>query len=165
MIISRILVPTDFSGDADRALAYALELAQPFHASVHVLHVVENPLAAGVWSSEIYTAEIAGLQINLVRDAEHRLLQSLPKVAGTVVGVTREVRTGHAAASIIDVANERSIDLIVMGTRGRTGVPHLVMGSVADRVVRTAPCPVLTIARATRQSTRRAPNKKATHAA
>ena len=65
MDIKRILVPTDFSKDAEVALAYAVALARPFNASLHVLHVVENPLAAGMWSSEIYTAEIAGLQINL----------------------------------------------------------------------------------------------------
>ena len=146
MIISRILVPTDFSSDADAALEYALEIARPFNASVHLLHVVENPLAAGVWSSEIYTAEIAGLQVNLVRDAEERLRRSLPIIAGEPVGVTREVRTGNPGRVIVDVASERLIDLIVMGTHGRTGLPHLVMGSVAERVVRTAPCPVLTLA-------------------
>ena len=142
MTISRILVPTDFSADANAAFAYAVALARKFDAPVHLLHVVEDPLAAGVWSSEIYTAEIAGLQANLVRDAEERLRRSVPDVAGTV---STEVRTGRAAKQILETAREMNVDLIVMGTRGRTGLAHVIMGSVAERVVRLAPCPVLTL--------------------
>lgn len=142
MQITRILVPTDFSVHADAAVRYALELARLFNATVHFLNVVEDPLAAGAWSSEIYTAEIAGLQMNLVRDAERRLRGSVPAHAGTV---TWEVRRGPAAKQILEAARERGSDLIVMGTRGRTGLAHVVMGSVAEKVVRLAPCPVLTL--------------------
>ena len=113
---------------------------------MHLLHVVEDPLAAGMWSSEIYTAEIAGLQVNLVRDAEDRLRRSVPENAGAV---STEVRTGNAARAILEAARERNADLMVMGTRGRTGIAHVVMGSVAERVVRLAPCPVLTLKAAT----------------
>lgn len=142
MTISRILVPTDFSDGAAAALEYAMGLAQTFAASVHLLHVVDDPLAAGVWSSGLYAAEIAGLQATLVRDAEEHLLRTVPP---TTVGVTREVRTGSPPRQIVDVARERGIDLIVMGTHGRTGLAHIVMGSVAERVVRLAACPVLTL--------------------
>jgi universal stress protein A len=142
MKITRILVPIDFSGDADAAFAYASALAATVGASLHLLHVVEDPLAAGVWSSEIYTAEIAGLQINLVRDAEQRLRGYASGKAGEI---TTEVRTGHVARAVLEFAKENAIDLIVMGTHGRTGLAHVVMGSVAERVVRLAPCPVLTL--------------------
>ena len=142
MTITRILVPTDFSDDAGAALTYALGLAQPFGAAVALLHVVEDPLAAGVWSSEVYTAQIAGLQINLVRDAEQRLKEYAAERGGPI---TTEVRTGPAAHVILDFAREQAFDLIVMGTHGRTGLAHVVMGSVAERVVRLAPCPVLTL--------------------
>ena len=142
MTITRILVPTDFSDDASAALTYALGLALPFGAAVALLHVVEDPLAAGVWSSELYTAEIAGLQINLVRDAEQRLKEYAAEQGGPI---TTEVRTGPAARVILDFAREQAFDLIVMGTHGRTGLAHVVMGSVAERVVRLAPCPVLTL--------------------
>jgi nucleotide-binding universal stress UspA family protein len=142
MQITRILVPVDFSVHSEAAMHYALELAGPFHAAIHLLTVVENPLAAGVWSSEIYTVEIAELQVNLVRDAEKRLRASVP--AG-VSNMTTEVRTGPAAKQILEAAAERGIDLIVMGTHGRTGLAHVVMGSVAEKVVRLAPCPVLTL--------------------
>lgn len=142
MTITRILVPTDFSADANAAFTYALGLARKFDAPVHLLHVVEDPLAAGVWSSEIYTAEIAGLQVNLVRNAEERLRLSVPDDAGTV---SSEVRTGNAAKQIVEAARATNTDLIVMGTRGRAGLAHVIMGSVAERVVRLAPCPVLTL--------------------
>ena len=142
MEITRILVPTDFSADADAAVVYALRLASAFGASVGLLHVVENPIAAGVWSSEVYTAEIAGLQINLVRDAEERLRKYAAEMGAAV---TSEVRTGPAARVILEFAKEHGVDLIVMGTHGRTGLAHALMGSVAERVVRLARCPVLTL--------------------
>ena len=142
MTITRILVPTDFSADADAALTYALGLAQAFGASIEVLHVVQDPLAAGVWSSEVYSADVAGLLINLVRDAEQRLRNYADGHGGPI---TTEVRTGPAARAILDFARERAFDLIVMGTYGRTGLARVVMGSVAERIVRLAPCPVLTL--------------------
>jgi nucleotide-binding universal stress UspA family protein len=102
-----------------------------------------------MWTSEIYTTEIAGLQVNLVRDAEARLNRAVPE---TAVSVSTEVRTGNAAREILAAARESKTDLIVMGTRGRTGFAHIVMGSVAERVVRLALCPVLTLKAATVRS-------------
>jgi nucleotide-binding universal stress UspA family protein len=142
MTISRILVPTDFSPHADAAFRYARELARFFRADIHLLHVVDNPIASGMWSSEIYTNEIARLQLNLLRDAEERLKRSVPPDAENV---SIDVRSGNPTAQILDVALERRADLIVMGTHGRTGVAHVLMGSVAERVLRRAPCPVLTL--------------------
>ena len=145
MTISRILVPTDFSPDADAAFAYALDLATSVGAAVDLLHVVEDPMAAGVWSAPMYNAELAGLHINLVRDAKERLRRCVPMIAGIRFGVFRDVRIGPAASTIIDTARERACDLIVMGTRGRTALSQMLMGSIAERVVRLAPCPVLTV--------------------
>ena len=143
MNLKQILVPTDFSPHADAALRFAIELAKPYAAAVTLLHVIEDPLAAGMWSSEIYTAEIAGLQVNLVKDAEAQLRRLAETSAGA--RIVTEVRTGRTAPTILEVAQSTGADLIVMGTAGRTGLAHLVMGSVAERVVRAAPCPVLTI--------------------
>lgn len=145
MTISRILVPTDFSPDADAAFAYALELANALGASVDLLHVVEDPMAAGVWSSPMYTAAVTGLQINLVRDAKEQLRRCVPMIAGVRFGVFRHVLVGNPAVEIVEMAHERASDLVVMGTAGRSGLSHLLAGSVAERVVRTAPCPVLTV--------------------
>ena len=144
MTIRHILVPTDFSSHADAALRCAIELAKPFGAFITLLHVVEDPLAAGMWSSEVYTAEIAGLQINLAKDAKERLRRTAAE-AGASVRIGYEVHTGRAAPTIVATAEEAPADLIVMGTAGRSGLAHAVMGSVAERVVRTAPCPVLTV--------------------
>ena len=162
-MIKRILVPTDFSPDADAAIQYAIELANHMGAAVHLLHVVENPMLPGVWSSEMYTAEIAGLQINLVRDAEARLRQAIPCIAGSRFGFDHEVRTGPVPATIVDYASEKLIDLIVMGTTGRTGLAHMLMGSVAELVVRTAPCPVVTL-RAPRREAAKKQRATLTHA-
>jgi nucleotide-binding universal stress UspA family protein len=142
MRITRILVPIDFSADAEAAFGYALDLARRVDAVVRLVHVVEDPLAAGVWSSELYTAEIAGLQMNLVRNAEQRLLATVPSDDAST---TTDVRTGPAAKQILEAAAEWQADLIVMGTHGRTGLAHVLMGSVAEKVVRLAPCPVLTL--------------------
>lgn len=150
MAFRHILVPTDFSTHGDEAIRRAFELARQFRAAVHLLHVVEYPWAAGVWSPEVYTADIADLQLNLVRDAEQRLRGCVPENAETV---TTEVRSGYAAGQILEVARERGCDLIVMGTHGRTGFAHVVMGSVAEKIVRLAPCPVLTLRAAEKPDT------------
>jgi nucleotide-binding universal stress UspA family protein len=145
MTPKRILVAMDFSSDSNAALAYALELARPLQASIDLLHVVETPLAAGMWASEIYTTEIAGLQVNLVRDAENQMRQTIRSLDRGGVAVTGEVRTGRAAATIVDCARENAIDLVVMATHGRTGFARALMGSVAEGVTRAAPCPVLVV--------------------
>ena len=145
MKLSRIIVPIDFSPHSEAALAWALELSLASGASVDLIHVVENPMAAGVWSSAMYTAEVQGLQINLVRDATRRLRDFVPKVAGVPCRVRRHVRVGDPAREIVKFAAERGANLIVMGTLGRTGLSHLMMGSVAEHVSRSATCPVLTV--------------------
>ena len=145
MKISRLIVPIDFSPDSAAALAWALELSVALGASVDLVHVVDNPMAAGVWSSAMYTTEVRGLQINLVRDAKRKLRDFVPKVAGVRCGVGRHVRVGDPAREIVKFAVERAANLIVMGTLGRTGLSHLLIGSVAEHVSRYAPCPVLTV--------------------
>jgi nucleotide-binding universal stress UspA family protein len=142
MAITRILVPTDFSVDADAAFRYARELAEVFHAELHLFHVVDDPLAAGMWSADVYTAEIAGLRVNLMQDAEKRVKDAVPP---NTKRVSTEVRIGLPFKQIVEAARDWRADLIVMGTHGRTGLAHAVMGSVAERVLRQAPCPVLTL--------------------
>ena len=140
--IKRILVPLDFSANSIRALDYAHGLATKLGAAIHLVHVCEVPsmmtasmdayaIAYTEWSQRL--GENAELQLNReaarVRDAE----------------VTVEVRFGSAAPAIIAAATAWQADLIVMGTHGHGAVMHMVMGNVAERVVRGAPCPVLTV--------------------
>jgi nucleotide-binding universal stress UspA family protein len=143
--ITRILVPVDFSPHAERAFCYAITLAQRLGADVELLHVVDNPFVAGTWSAETYSPNIDELLTELMADAEHRL-DGL-KESAAAMGVTAEtlVLRGRPWQSIVERAAAGGVNLIVMATHGRTGLAHAVVGSVAERVVRNAQCPVLTI--------------------
>lgn len=142
--ISSILVPTDFSNTADAALDYAFVIAERFGAAVHLLHVIEDPFVAGGLAGEAYVAEAPSMRAALMNDAQSRLAQrAVPRHPGGTVD--SEVMFGHGARTIAEFARERGIDMIVMGTHGRTGIAHLVLGSVTERLVRIAPCPVLTV--------------------
>ena len=143
--ITRILVPVDFSTHADRAFEFALSLARSFHAYVELLHVVEDPFAAGGWGSEVYLSDIDGLRERAIADASTRLDDIRAALSAQDVPVVVTVRMGRPAQTIVDYAQAVHADLIVMGTHGRTGFAHLFVGSVAERVVRAAACPVLTV--------------------
>jgi nucleotide-binding universal stress UspA family protein len=136
-LITRILVPTDFSRPSERALDYALDLAQQFGASLHLLHVVNRPLLAEGLAAEAFMSE--KFESDMVRGTESRLRKLAPDAAST------DVVFGYAAKAIVDWASRLGADLIVMGCHGRAGVAHLMLGSVAEAVVRTARCPVLTV--------------------
>ena len=142
--ITRILVPTDFSDSADAALAFALKLANQLGGTVRLLHVFEDPDALSLYS-HAYVPMPAEMRADTLADIR-RQLTALTTASGRK-DVTTEVLTGPTAKTIVDCALEQQSDLIVMGTHGRHGVAHLLMGSVAERVVRTAACPVLVVPR------------------
>ena len=140
MKLERILVPTDFSETAQHALGYARDLAQQFGAEVHLLYVMPDPAAQG-WAGEATGLVILDLLKTWEADSEKRLSEI--RLEGVVVERTTAV--GHAFMEILRYAAGNGIDLIVMGTHGRGAVRHMLLGSVAERVVRKAPCPVLTV--------------------
>ncbi len=143
--IHRILVPLDFSPASDRALAYARALSTEFGAPLFLLHVIEDRMMTGPWPSEVYLGELPKLRDDLVKDAERRMrlcLESLEKEGLTATG---EVLIGGPSHVIIEQAEALNADLLVMGTHGRTGITHLLIGSVAERVIRHAPCPVFVV--------------------
>ena len=142
--ITRILVPVDFSSHSDRAVRYAATLAGQVGASVELLHVVEDFFSIPAYS-EIFVPNAPDLVQTMVNDAAQRLELLKEGMFPHGAAVTTNVFIGRAAATIVDHARAGGFDLIVMGTHGRTGVTHLLMGSVAERVVRTSPCAVLTI--------------------
>jgi len=144
-MITRILVPTDFSEPSDAALAYAKALAAQFGASLHLIHVVEDPVVTGVFGTETYIPDSPGFSAGLRSEAEQHLATRLTPAEREKFNATTELLNGVSAPTIIEAARDRAIDLIVMGTHGRTGVAHALMGSVTERVVRTAHCPVLTM--------------------
>ncbi len=140
MKLDKILVPTDFSETAQHALGYARDLAQRFDAEIHLLHVVPDPVAQG-WAGEATGLIIPDLLQTWEADSERRLAEI------TVEGVTveRVTAVGHDFVEILRCAGGNGIDLIVMGTHGRGAVKHMLLGSVAEKVVRKASCPVLTV--------------------
>ena len=142
--ITRILVPTDFSATADAALEYAYVLAERFGASIELLHVLDDPFVADGMAAEAYISEAPALRSAMLHDAQKRLRHRAAAREGFPT-VETEVLFGHGARTIAEYAAERGTDLIVMGTHGRTGFAHLLLGSVAERLVRTSPCPVLTV--------------------
>lgn len=140
--IKRILVPTDFSEAADAALTYAIDLAAKLGASVSLIHVFDDPFANGVYSGE-YIPMPADMRAEIIADLRRKLAEAVARRGHSEMNP--EVLVGSTARTIVDGAAERNADLIVMGTHGRGGMAHLLLGSVAERVVRTASCPVLTI--------------------
>jgi universal stress protein A len=143
-MFKRILVPMDFSAPSDAALDYARSMATRFDASLHLLHVAEDPYRA-VYSAEVFVPEIEGLRDEILGDAIGRLKDRLRASDVNELHATADAIIGTPAGCIAEYAAAHEIDLIVMGTHGRGGMSHLLMGSVAERVVRTAPCPVLTV--------------------
>jgi nucleotide-binding universal stress UspA family protein len=140
--ISRILVATDFSASADAALAYALKLADQVGATVRLVHVFEDPDAVSLYS-EVYVPMPPELRAKILADIGGQLTARATATGHS--NITTEVLTGATAQTIVVGAAEQQCDLIVMGTHGRHGMAHLLMGSVAERVVRTAACPVLVV--------------------
>ncbi len=143
--LHRILVPTDFSAPSAAALAMARELAARFGASIQLIHVLDDPYAAGSYAPEVYGYVPAGLREAWQRTAETQLLAVFPAREREPFRATSAVVFGSPARTIVEYADTNGFDLIVMGTHGRSGVAHLLLGSVAERVVRTAHCPVLTV--------------------
>jgi nucleotide-binding universal stress UspA family protein len=144
-MITRILVPTDFSEPSEAALTYARAIARQFGATFHLLHVVETPFVPGRFSSEIYIPETPVLISDLIQEAKLKLARRLLPSDKAHYTATKEIIVGSPAKTIVQYAAEQKFDLIVMGTHGRTGLGHLLMGSVAEHVVRSASCPVLTV--------------------
>jgi nucleotide-binding universal stress UspA family protein len=139
--IRRILVPHDFSEAAANALSYALGVSEKFGARVTVMHVYEIPA--------IGAAEALAAGVEFASVVERVTAKALERVASRAresnVDLDTELRTGTPWMEIITVAERMKADLIVIGTHGRKGVSRMLLGSVAEKVVRTAPCPVLTV--------------------
>jgi nucleotide-binding universal stress UspA family protein len=133
-MFTRILVPIDFSASSDATLDYARRLAARFGAHLHLLHVLENDFLRPT------VADPQAVEAATLRQVRERLTPE-DSLRGAVPVV---VRSDSLADAIVTYARAADIDLIVMGTHGRSGLSHLLKGSIAERVVRKAPCMVLT---------------------
>jgi universal stress protein A len=139
-----LLVSTDFSASSQLAIDAAAMLAKQFGAKVHLVHVYDpSPLAP------IATRGSGAGQLEVEREVEDRIREELGRLRdGTLAGVDVQpqvLQSGSPADAICKYAAEHDIDIIVCSTHGRTGLAHLLIGSVAEKIVRHAPCPVLTL--------------------
>ncbi|HEY5949099.1 MAG TPA: universal stress protein [Kofleriaceae bacterium] len=142
MLPKHILVPTDLSEGAEEALDYACELARQFGATVHLIHVIGIP-TLGV--PELGVALTSTVIDSMVRENQAALEQLADRKRDQATFGQILLRTGDARDLINQTAKEVHADLIVMGTHGRRGISRALLGSVTETVVRTAPCPVLTV--------------------
>lgn len=142
--LRHILVPTDFSDCSTAALRYGLALAERFDAHLHLLHSVQSPFDQP-WAAEVYAVSQADFEKTAREDSDGQLARLLAESGRAATQVTCVTTLGAPFLAIITYAKEAPIDLIVMGTHGRGAVAHLLIGSVAENVVRKAPCPVLTV--------------------
>jgi nucleotide-binding universal stress UspA family protein len=138
--VKTILVPTDFSLYSDRAMQYAAMLARAFKARILMIHVIE-PLTYSVTDTLTVTDHFVALKTI----AKPLLENARKKYQKRGLSVETDVLSGAPYREILQRARRAGVDMIVMGTHGRTGVEHFLLGSVAEKVVRLAPCPVVTV--------------------
>lgn len=142
--LKNILVATDFSEPSEVAVRYGRALAEAFHATLHILHVVPDSLSLP-WATMADGLAMADVQRQWEREANERLQRMLPESDRAALHAVLVTRAGDPVRQVTGYALETNADLVVLGTHGRGPVAHMLMGSVAERVVRTAPCPVLTV--------------------
>ena len=145
---TKIVAATDFSDDSKLALSFAEELARKFSADLIVLHV-DQPLAPVMMTPELGPAMDVGAMGRIAEEQRLLAQRELDKIAGRLrdsgLKVKSMLKVGSPFLEILHTAQNEGADLIVLGTHGRTGLAHVLMGSVAERVVQKSPCPVLTI--------------------
>lgn len=143
--LNRILVPVDFSAHSEKAVHYATTLANKFGARLSLIHVVEDPFVTGAWQAEAFVPNIPELLDEMIKAADTHMGELKKHLAANGFVVETTIIKGQPARAIVEQASMGKYDLIVMGTHGRTGLSHALLGSVAERVVQKAPCPVLTV--------------------
>jgi nucleotide-binding universal stress UspA family protein len=142
--INTVLVPTDFSDASECALKYGKAMARAFGASLYLVHVMED-LLAHAWAAEVYVASMPNLRDEVEKESRSRLAAMLSPEERDSLRAHVELLAGNPFVEIVRYAKAQDIDLIVMGTHGRGPIAHMLLGSVAERVVRKSPCPVLTV--------------------
>ncbi len=142
--VKTILAPMDFSETSVLALDHAKALAEKFNAALHLLHVLPDPHAPA-WALFAAGIPIDQLRVRWAQRARRRLDALLTTEEHAALRVVTATRVGYTFLEIIRYAETHEVDLIVLGSHGHGPVEHMLLGSVAERVVRRAPCPVLTV--------------------
>ena len=141
--VKNILVPVDFSTYSAEALKYAVAVGETFSSRLHLLYVVEEPVYPAFYASGV--SSILEIMSNLPSRAKRAMTRFLKDNAPTELKVVKEVREGKPESEILDYAEEKNIDLIVMATHGLSGLDRFILGSTTERVIRKAVCPVLSV--------------------
>jgi nucleotide-binding universal stress UspA family protein len=141
--VSSLLVPTDFSENADQALGMAKEIARGTNAALHIVHIVEPVVYPADWSYA--QVGFADIEQELFQNAETELAKKAEALKAEGFTVVTSVRRGRASDEICGYAKDNGISIISIGTHGRSGLEHFLFGSTTERVLRKAPCPVLSV--------------------
>ncbi len=140
----KILFPTDFSETSQEAAKYAVSYAREFGSKLYVLHIVnEKILSEGLNLPRLVSVE--NLEAEMTKEAKKRLQLFLGEEEADKIDFETVIKKGTPFLEIVRFANENDIDLIIIGTHGHSGFEHIVFGSTAEKVVRKAPCPVLSV--------------------
>ncbi len=139
----KILVPIDFSKHSKTALEYALKIAPTYNAKLQLLHVIEESIHPSFYAAGI--TSVFEVNAQLKTKSEQAIREMLEDLGESEIETDIFVVEGHASSEIIRFAEEKSSDLITIATHGLTGIDHFLLGSVSEKVVRMAKCPVLTI--------------------
>ena len=141
-MFKKILYPVDFSDYAEEIMEYATTIASRFDSELHLIHIIPNLNYFTPYESFLTPENLVAVERNIESEVDKDFVKLVEKIT---VPVKKVIRTGVTFLEIIDYIKEAGIDLVVMGTHGRSGIEHILIGSVAEKVVRKAPCPVLTV--------------------
>jgi len=141
--IERVLVPTDFSDYSELALQYGVSFCREYGAEMILLHVLEDPFYPATGAS--FGFDMSDFFTRMEAETRSRLEEIVSSEAARDIKIQPMIVRGTPFLEIIRVAKERDVDMVVLATHGRTGLAHVLMGSVTEKVVRKAPCPVLVV--------------------
>ncbi|MCX5804612.1 MAG: universal stress protein [Proteobacteria bacterium] len=141
-MFKKIVCPVDFSEFTDGIIKYAVSLAKKYDAELHLFHVIPNLNYFTPYESFLTPENLVLIEKNIEKEVEKDFEKI---IKGIDITVKKVIKTGVTFVEIIDYIKEENIDLVVMGTHGRSGIEHILIGSVAEKILRKSPCPVLTI--------------------
>ena len=147
-MFQKILCPVDFSEFTDEILEYTLDITKKYNAELHLIHIIPNLNYFTPYESFFTPENLIVVEKNMEAEVNKDFDAIMKKIG---IPAKKVIRTGAAFVEIINYARSESMDLIIIGTHGRTGLEHILIGSVAERVIRKAPCPVLTVRPKSRQ--------------
>lgn len=141
-MFKKVLCAVDFSEFTNQIVAYASEVAKRFDSELHLIHVIPNLNYFTPYESFLTPENLVAIERNIEGEVEKDFDKIIKKLD---MPVKKAIKTGVTFVEIIDYIKTEGIDLVVIGTHGRSGIEHILIGSVAEKVVRKSPCPVLTI--------------------